>query len=114
MKKIMALCATAIIATVGAFSAEMASQPWVIKKLDELHTNIVDEVNGGMITNVATKTYVNERLSQLRDSLKRGIEEAEEIMASTNDPYAMEKAYQKQIESAMPLGNYLIDAAIRF
>lgn len=114
-KTLMTMVVTAII-SLSLYAANMASQPWVDMRIaqQETNTQVVVDLKLSTSTSVVTTVWVESRINDLRQEIYRGIASAEEILSNTNDPDAIEKAYHKEIESAMPLANYLIDFAIQF
>ena len=70
--KITAALIACVLSSYSAFSAQMASQPWVNSRLDELHTNILDEVSHYAPSGGVSKAYVDEGLSLKQDKLTAG------------------------------------------
>lgn len=71
MKKI-AMFLAGVLSSFCAFSAQMASQPWVNARLDELHTNILDEVSRFAPSGGVSKAYVDSGLARKQDKLTAG------------------------------------------
>lgn len=83
----LSACIAAYSVALAVFAADMASQPWVKMKLNELHTNILDEVQAIAPTGGVSKAYVDGKDADTLQTAKSYADENDAATLSTAKSY---------------------------